>query len=559
MDRGGAQPAHHRDHIVFERFGIYMYIAIQYGIDRGNLPRADSNRHCRSRGARTEHRLLRLVVDVGVHDKAFKASPEAMFSSGERFFGSVQRKLRYSDASSSETSEAQQGGESPTLSCILREHTAELRKAQTKRLGVRQRAAARPALRDTTNTVKTVSGEAGVAATSAASETGLGVEETKNPVAPAPWVQKHSPAARAPSPTRDTLTAERQRVGSQGNSARGVPARTSADTAVARKPARCRNELRVQPENESSAPVAGAAQNQNAQLVLELAKRDALIASLQRRCAQLEMDLADDRQMEQLLDGYREKLDTAAEENRTLEEALRIERQNQQALQEKLASYKERLAAWPEKLRAETRALEATHEYQSKEARLRIQRLEAEKHQLQDELQQSWDTVASLRAELASVREENAEAVREETQRMRRDYEQKLLQALKELEEQFDAYRQEATEALGRWQRRCIEMEREHCEMSELLRHYRQKSEALTRSRDALERQLQDQITFASTTIESKEAVIGQLDSEIEALQNRIGELQAQIDDLELGDTPAGSDELAIRAASAPRRTTLTR
>ncbi|KAK4529970.1 hypothetical protein CCYA_CCYA03G0827 [Cyanidiococcus yangmingshanensis] len=287
----------------------------------------------------------------------------------------------------------------------------------------------------------------------------------------------------------------------------------------------------MQSRNSSTSSSSARSRHQCAQLDLEIAKRDALIASLQRRCAQLEMDVADDRQLEQLLDEYREKLDAAAEENRFLEEALKEERQNQSALREKIASYKERLAEWPTKLAAEIRALESQHGHHAKEAHLLVQRLEAEKRQLQDELQRSWDVVANLRSELARSQEE---ATRKQAQHVRRECEQTYRRALMELETQFDVYRQEAKRALERWETRCIDMEREHRELTELVAHYRSKSDELALSSSALEQRLRDQETHSAALLQRKSATVNQLESEVEALQNRIGDLQAVIDELEM-------------------------
>jgi chromosome segregation ATPase len=269
----------------------------------------------------------------------------------------------------------------------------------------------------------------------------------------------------------------------------------------------------------------------------EIAKRDAQIASLQQRCAQLELDLADDRQLEQLLDEYREKLDSAAEENRLLADALEVERRNQQVLRDKITTYKERLATWPAKLATEMRMLESKHELSAKEARLLAQRLEAEKRQLQDELQRSWDTVASLRSELEQARAASVEATQKQLETVRRECEQAHRQSLIKLEAEFDAYRSEAKLALERWHTRCIEMERELTELSELVAYYRGKSEDLASSHEAFEQRTRNQEMRLNAALQRESSRAACLETEVEALQNRIGDLQAVIDELETGAT----------------------
>ncbi|KAK4535451.1 hypothetical protein CDCA_CDCA05G1476 [Cyanidium caldarium] len=177
----------------------------------------------------------------------------------------------------------------------------------------------------------------------------------------------------------------------------------------------------------------------------ELAARDRHIAALTERCRQLEADREDDQKLVQLLDAYREKLDAAAAERRTLEEELTAERARAAKWHDKYVTWKQRASEWPPRLESEVRGLEARHRAAADEARTLVCKLEAEKRQLQDELQRSWDAQAQLQREAQTQQREAEERV---AATVRQQCEQQHAAAVAELDAQFEAYRVEANRVM---------------------------------------------------------------------------------------------------------------
>ena len=213
----------------------------------------------------------------------------------------------------------------------------------------------------------------------------------------------------------------------------------------------------------------------------ELAARDHHIAALTERCRQLEADREDDQKLVQLLDAYREKLDSAAAERRTLEEELTAERARAAKWHDKYVTWKQRASEWPARLESEMRGVEARHRAGADEARTLVRKLEAEKRQLQDELQRSWDAQAQLQREAQTQQREAEERV---AATVRQQCEQQHAAAVAELDAQFEAYRAEANRVMEAHEQRARVLRRELREANDLLARYQhQMAEEVERER----------------------------------------------------------------------------